>query len=101
MTVRRYVRQHQECGGDLSPRWAPGAAHRMPEALLPEVERYVLAHPGTTVEQVRTGLHQTHAVAVSTATAHRTLGRLSVTWKKSRCGRPSKTLESGLLGANK
>jgi len=90
-TVRRYVRQHQTRGGDLSARSAPGAARRVPDALLPGVERYVAEHPGTTIEQVRAWLGQTHGLAVSTATTHRTLGRLSVTWKKSHCGRPSKT----------
>jgi len=90
MTVRRYVRQHREREGDLSPRSAPGAARRVPDALLPAVERYVFEHPGATIEQVRAWLKDTHGLAVSTATAHRTLGRLSVTWKKSHCGRPNR-----------
>jgi transposase len=81
--VRRYVRQHERRGGDLSPRSAPGTARRVPEALLPQVERYVAEHPGATIAQVRAWLKDTHGVTVSTATAHRTLGRLGVTWKKS------------------
>jgi transposase len=87
-TVGRYVRQHRERDGDLSPRSAPGAARRVPDALLPAVERYIGEHPGATIEQVRAWLRDTHGLAVSTATTHRTLGRLSVTWKKSHCGRP-------------
>ena len=99
--VRRYVRQHQERGGDLSPRSAPGAARRVSDTLLPEVERYVGEHPGATIEQVRAWLKDTHDLVVSTATAHRTLGRLSITWKKSRCGRPSKTAQSAPPGEQK
>jgi transposase len=101
MTVRRYVRQHQERGGDLSPRSAPGAARRVSDTLLPEVERYVGEHPGATIEQVRAWLKDTHDLVVSTATAHRTLGRLSITWKKSHCGRPSKAAQSAPPGEQK
>jgi len=100
-TVRRYVRQHRARGGDLAPRSAPGAARRVPDALLPEVERHVGEHPGTTIKQVRTWLKDAHGLAVSTATAHRMLGRLSVTWKKSHCGRPSKTARGAPPGEQK
>jgi transposase len=100
-TVRRYLRQHRERGGDLSPRSAPGAARRVPDALLPEIERYVAERPGATAGQVRAWLEEAHGLAVSPATAHRTLGRLGITWKKSRCGRPSKTPASGRPGGQK
>jgi transposase len=101
MTVRRYVRQHERRGGDLSPRSAPGAARRVPDALLPEVERYVAGHPGATIEQVRAWLEDTHGLRVSMATTHRTLGRLSVTWKKSHCGRPSRMPPGARLGGTR
>jgi transposase len=100
-TVRRYLRQYRERGGDLSPRSAPGAVRHVPDLLLPDVERYVAEHPGTTIEQVRTWLKDTHGLAVSTATAHRMLGRLSVTWKKSHSGRPSKMAQNALPGEQK
>jgi transposase len=100
-TVRRYLRQHRERGGDLSPRSAPGAARRVSDVLLLQVEGYVAEHPGTTIEQVRTWLKDTHGVVVSTATAHRMLGRLSVTWKKSHSGRPSKMAQNALPGEQK
>jgi putative transposase len=97
-TVRRYLRQYRERDGDLSPRSARGAARRVPDALLLQVEGYVAEHPGSTIEQVRAWLKDTHGLVVSTATAHRMLGRLSVTWKKSHSGQPSKTVRSAPPG---
>ena len=101
MTVRRYVHQHQQNAGNLTPRTAPGAIHRVPDTLLPEVEQYLTDHPGTTIEQVRTWLQESHHLSLSPATTYRTLARLQITWKKSLCGRPSKMPTSKPSGATK
>jgi transposase len=101
MTVRRYLHQNQANEGNLAPRFAPGATHRVPDALLPQIEEYLTDHPGTTVQQVRNWLQETHAVALSLTTTYRTLARLQITWKKSPCGRPSKMLIGEPPGATK
>ena len=109
MTVRRYLHQNQANEGNLTPRFAPGATHRVPDALLPQMEEYLTDHPGTTVQQVQnwlqnwlqTWLQETHAVALSLTTTYRTLARLQITWKKSPCGRPNKMPTGEPPGATK
>jgi transposase len=83
-TVCRYRRQHQERAGDLAPKPLPGRARRLPEAVLPELERHLGAHPDTTLAQLQTWLAQEHRVPVSLSTIHRTLGRLGLSYKKRR-----------------
>jgi transposase len=97
MTVRRYQHRHQTSEGDLAPRLAPGAIRRVPDTLLPQIEAYLVEHPGTTVQQVRTWLGETHAVAVSLPTMYRTLARLQITWKKVSAGDRTRCGQTGHL----
>jgi len=60
LTVRRYLQQHQQNDGDLTPRSAPGGVRRVPGSLLPEIEKHLAQNPGTTVEKVRVWLQKTH-----------------------------------------
>ena len=83
-TVCRYLHQHQERQGDLSPRHPPGAARRIPDVLLAQVEGQLAQHPDRTLEQLRTWLENQHGVMVSIATIYRALRRQGLRFKKSR-----------------
>jgi putative transposase len=100
-TVCRYLRWHQERGGNLTPRPIPGAARRIPEELLPELERHLGEHPDTTLELVRTWLSEQHAVTVSVATVHRALRRRGLSYKKRRWSPASGTRPSAPPGATR
>jgi transposase len=96
--VSRYLRQHRDKNGDLSPKPIPGRARGIAMAALLALEQYLKEHPDLTLEQARLWLREQHQIEVSRASVHRTLVWRGWTHKKSRWWPPSEMRQSALLG---
>ncbi len=96
--VSRYLRQHRDKAGDLSPKPIPGRARAIPVAALPALERYLKERPDTTLQQVRLWLREQHTIEVSRASVHRTLLWRGWTHKKSRWWPPSEMRQNEAPG---
>ena len=71
--VSRYLRQHRDKDGDLSPQPVRGRARGIPLAALLALEEHFKEHPDLTLEQARLWLQKQHQVEVSRASVHRAL----------------------------
>jgi transposase len=96
--VSRYLRQHRDKGGDLSPKPIPGRARGIPMATLLALEEHLKKHPDLTLEQARRRLQEQHQIAVSRASVHRSLVWRGWTHKKSRWLPPNEMRQSELSG---
>lgn len=87
--VSRYLRQHREKDGDLSPKPILGRARAIPMAALLALEEHLKEHPDLTLEQAQRWLREQHQVEVSRAGVHRSLIWRGWTLKKSRWSPPN------------
>jgi transposase len=90
--VNRYLRQHRDKAGNLSPKPIPGRARRIPMAVLTRLEDYLREHPDLTLEQAQSWLKEQHQVVASRAGVHRTLVWRGWTHKKSRWWPPNEMM---------
>lgn len=88
-TLQRYLKRYRQ-EGTLQPR-PPNAGRKaaFEGALLEELDRFVQAHPDTTLERI--GEHFAGRVRCSIVAIHNALKRLDWRYKKSRYLRVSKT----------
>ena len=89
-TVKRYVVQWER-SGDLAPRPVPGPACRIGLAEAPALREQVAAMPDASLAEHCDAWAAARGVRLSISAMHRTLGRLGITRKKKRSGRPSRT----------
>lgn len=87
--VSRYLRQHRERAGDLSPKPIPGRARGIPMVVVLALEEHLKERPDLTLEQAQRWLQERHQVVVSRAGVHRTLVWRGWRHKKSRWWPPS------------
>lgn len=96
--VSRYLHQHCNNDGDLSPKPIRGRVRGIPMVALLALEDRLKEHSDLTLEQARLWLREQHQVEVSRASVHRTLAWRGWTHKKSRWWPPSETKQSDLPG---
>jgi transposase len=63
-------------------------------ALHSAIETQVATRPDATIVELRAWLSETHKVSASTGLMWKTLATLDLTFKKSRCTRPSRTVRT-------
>jgi transposase len=71
--VSRYVHQHRDKAGNLSPKPIPGRARRIPMVVLTRLEDYLREHSGLPLEQAQVWLKEQHQIVASRASVHRSL----------------------------
>jgi transposase len=96
-TIRRYLRLRRETG-EVQPKPIPGPPAHKRGALEARLPTQVRLNPDLTLAEHCELFKEEHSMEVSTATMSRTLKRLGLPLKKSRCRLPSGTRRRGLAG---